>query len=152
MAIPLRHATCVALGTAALAGAARADELLPGPIPATVVRVVDGDTVEVSARIWLDQIVTVEVRLAGVNAPETYRPPCPAHREPGLAAAAFVTGLGLGEVQLFDVEHDKYGGRVVARVVAPDGVDVSEALLDAGHAWRYGDSDPLCVATAAAHD
>lgn len=141
-----------ALGAAASAqpDGQRLEQRLPGPIPATVIRVLDGDTIEVSARIWLDQIVTVEVRLAGVDAPETYRPPCAEHRDPGLAAAAFVTDLSAGDVTLFDVEHDKYGGRVVARVVLPDGRDLSDLLLEAGHAWAYGDPDPLCMREARA--
>jgi hypothetical protein len=37
-----------------LSATARADSDLPGPIPAALVRVIDGDTVEVRARIWLD--------------------------------------------------------------------------------------------------
>ena len=121
-----------------------AEDQLPGPIPATVVRVLDGDTVEVAARIWLDQIVTAEVRLAGVNAPETYRPPCPEHVVPGETATAFVSGLGLSEVALMDVEHDKYGGRIVARLILPDGRDLSAMLLEQHYAWPYGEPDPLC--------
>jgi hypothetical protein len=43
---------------------------LPGPIPAELVRVIDGDTIEVRARIWLDLDLTTRVRLAGIDAPE----------------------------------------------------------------------------------
>ncbi len=42
---------------------------IPGPILARVVEVIDGDTILVEARIWLDQVVTTRVRLAGVDAP-----------------------------------------------------------------------------------
>ena len=45
-------------------------ETLPGPIPAEVLKVVDGDTLEVEARIWLGQGVQVSVRLRGVDTPE----------------------------------------------------------------------------------
>ena len=41
-----------------------------GPVAATVERVIDGDTIEVKAQIWIDQELRVAVRLAGVDAPE----------------------------------------------------------------------------------
>ena len=53
-----------------LSAAAWADSDLPGPIPAALVRVIDGDTIEVRARIWLDLDLTTRVRLAGIDAPE----------------------------------------------------------------------------------
>lgn len=137
-----------ALVCAGAAGSALAAEILPGPIPATVVRLIDGDTVEVRARIWLDQDVTTEVRLAGVDAPETRSLPCAAHREPGLAATGFVAGLGLGAVTLAEIEQDKYGGRVVARLFLADGRDLSALLLEEGLAWPYGAEDPLCAPPA----
>lgn len=43
---------------------------MEGPIEAEVVRVVDGDTLTVRARIWIGQELTTNVRLSGVNAPE----------------------------------------------------------------------------------
>lgn len=125
---------------------AAAAEELPGPIPASVVRVVDGDTLEVRARIWLDQEVTTAVRLQGVQAPETRRAPCPEHEEAGRAAKAFVEALGLSQVRLVDIDHDKYGGRVAARVILADGRDLGATLIEAGHAWGYGDNEPLCGA------
>ena len=45
-----------------LSATARADSDLPGPIPAALVRVIDGDTIEVRARIWLDLDLTTRVR------------------------------------------------------------------------------------------
>ena len=48
----------------------RAAEVLPGPVAADVVRVIDGDTLDVLARVWLGQTVQVRVRLDGVDAPE----------------------------------------------------------------------------------
>ena len=53
---------------------ASAEDVLPGPIPATIERVVDGDTIDVRARIWLGQEIVVRVRLAGLDAPELSRP------------------------------------------------------------------------------
>ncbi len=45
-------------------------EVLSGPVPATVIEVMDGDTVKVRARIWLGQDLSTRVRLAGIDAPE----------------------------------------------------------------------------------
>lgn len=47
----------------AFALGARATPEIAGPIAADVERVVDGDTVRVSAKIWVDQRVSVAVRL-----------------------------------------------------------------------------------------
>jgi len=47
-----------------------AAEALAGPITATVERVIDGDTIDVRARIWLGQTVAVRVRIDKVNTPE----------------------------------------------------------------------------------
>jgi hypothetical protein len=35
------------------AGTVSAGETVPGPVPAEVLRVIDGDTIEVAAFIWL---------------------------------------------------------------------------------------------------
>lgn len=121
---PLRSFVAVA-AVLGLAGIASAADELPGPIPATVVRVTDGDTLEVR------------------------RAPCPAHEDAGRAAKAFLEALSLSEVTLADVEHDKYGGRVAARVILPDGRDLSALLIETGHAWSYGEGDPFCTAPQA---
>lgn len=106
---------------------------IEGPVAASVERVIDGDTVRVTARIWVGHSVSVSVRLAGVDAPELYRPKCAAERELARRAKAFVEAmLTGGEVTLADIVHDKYGGRVVARVETPSGEDVGEALLGEG--------------------
>ena len=47
-----------------------AAEALAGPVAATVERVVDGDTIEVKAAIWLGQTLIIRVRIDGVDAPE----------------------------------------------------------------------------------
>ena len=56
----------------ALPGVAMAADTLPGPIQAEVLRVIDGDTIEVRAKIWLDQYIETNVRLAGLDAPTHY--------------------------------------------------------------------------------
>jgi endonuclease YncB( thermonuclease family) len=124
-------ALCVSISATAAAG-----EVLPGPIAARVLRVLDGDTLEVAARIWLEQELTVRVRLDGVDAPEA-RGRCPRERALALRAKDLIAGAARDEVALTRIRYDKYGGRVVARVTGGDGRDLSESLLAEGLAHRY---------------
>ena len=124
---------------------AAAAERVEGPVAAAVERVIDGDTVRVLARIWVGHTVAVSVRLAGVDAPEIFRPQCPAEREKAREAKTFVEGmLGGDDITLLDIVPDKYGGRVVARVETASGEDVGAALIDAGLATENGADDPWC--------
>ena len=125
----------------------RAAEEIPGPVDAVVLKVIDGDTVRVSARIWLNQTVETLVRLKGVDTPEL-KGACPREKELAAKARAVVMqSLPEGEaVQLLDVEPDKYGGRVVARLQTPDGQDLSAVLIASGLAYAYqgGRKTPWC--------
>jgi micrococcal nuclease len=115
--------------------AARADRL-PGPVPATVERIVDGDTLAVRARIWIGQEVRVLVRIRHVDAAES---PGRCEAEAALARAARIwleRELG-GDVQLRDIGGDKFGGRVIAEVWSADGRDLGRELLEAGLARPY---------------
>lgn len=122
---------CLGFGLAAAGGA---DAAPLGPMPAAVERVVDGDTVKMRVAIWIDQELVVSVRVAGVDAPELFRPKCAAEKEKAEAAKAFVADfLSGGEAVIHDVARGKYAGRVIARIEA-DGRDLGEALIAAGHA------------------
>lgn len=130
-------AVAAALGCAPPAFAVGADRGLPGPIPASVVRVVDGDTLTVRAHIWIGQEVETNVRLQGVDTPEL-RGRCDDERTRAGLAREFTERLtAAGSVILTDVRPDKFGGRVDARVRTTDGVDVSDALIKAGLARVY---------------
>ncbi len=91
----------------------------PGPYPATVVKVVDGDTVRVVASVWPGIDVPVSVRIAGIDTPESRRPKCAEERAAGKKAAALVREMIApgDEVRLRDVHGGKYAGRVVARLM-----------------------------------
>lgn len=135
--IPLWLATALAALVAA-SGDAGMRDTLAGPVAAEVVEIVDGDTLAVRARIWLGQELETRVRLAGVDTPELHGK---CERERRLAAAArdfLETRLADRPVALRDVQFGKYAGRVVARVVTSDGQDLSDALIGAGLARRYG--------------
>lgn len=108
-----------------------ASEALAGPVAATVERVIDGDTIEVRARIWLGQTLDVRVRIDGIDAPEL-EARCDEERRMALAARDYLARRLAGEeVTLTRVVYDKYGGRVRANVADTRG-DVAAALLSAG--------------------
>jgi len=117
--------------------AAYAAEVLPGPIPATLIRVVDGDTVEVRARIWLGQEVLVAVRLAGIDAAER-RGKCSEERALAEAATDHLRVFEGSAISLHGVAPDKFGGRVQAHVRHLVAGDLSASLLNAGLARAYG--------------
>jgi micrococcal nuclease len=129
-------AICSCLALSAFAAQAD-DEALPGPIPARIVKVVDGDTVLVRARIWLDQDVETNVRLRGVDTPERHGK-CQDERDAAQTALDFTSQrLSHDQVTLHDVTHDKYGKRVIARIVTAEGEDLSAALIKAGLGREY---------------
>lgn len=117
-------------------------DMLAGPIPAVVEEVVDGDTLRVRARIWLDQEVATLVRIAGVDAPEASGS-CARERDLARRAHDFVArhvasaGDRPRRVRLREVRYGKFARRVVARVETEAGLDLSAALLAAGLAQPY---------------
>ncbi|GAB5459112.1 MAG: hypothetical protein Hens3KO_21420 [Henriciella sp.] len=119
---------------------------LPGPIPAEVIKVIDGDTIKVRAQIWVDQTVEISVRLRGIDAPELYRPKCAAEKSLARTVKASVSAASPvgSHVSLIDVTRDKYGGRVVASVVTSDGETLAARLLSQGQAIADGARKPWC--------
>ncbi|QLP97109.1 MAG: thermonuclease family protein [Rhodoblastus sp.] len=115
----------------------------PGPYPAHVVRIVDGDTFQARVAIWFGQEIETLVRLRGVDAPERAARCATEADGADRAAQALADLLSAGRVSLVGVTGDKYFGRVVADVVvsAPDGgfppTEVGPALLAQGVARRY---------------
>lgn len=119
---------------------------IAGPVRAHLVRVVDGDTVEVLARIWPDHFVETRVRLAGIDAPEL-RGRCAEEIALAERAKARLAALLAGNrLLLADVHYGKYAGRVVARVLTEDGRDVAAVLIAEKLARAYdgGRRAPWC--------
>jgi micrococcal nuclease len=118
---------------------------LEGPVAAEVLRVIDGDTLTVRAKIWIGQELTTNVRLSGVNAPELSGD-CDEERKLAEAARRFLAERVEGRaVTLRSIALDKFGGRVVA--VVEDGAgDLGSALLAARLAVPYdgGRRQPWC--------
>jgi micrococcal nuclease len=107
-------------------------------IPVEVLRVIDGDTVEVRARIWLDQFVVTRLRLRGIDAPERGGR-CAAEAERAEAARRRLAALAGEDAGAFltDLGTDKYGGRVLGRLVGADGRDLGARMVADGHARPY---------------
>src|SRR5688572_22493171 len=123
-----------------------AAEALAGPVSAVVERIVDGDTVDVRARIWLGQTLSVRVRIDGVDAPEP-RSQCVEERRLAASAHEFLTRRLLKkEVTLIGVVYDKFGGRVRAEISDAEG-SIAQALLVAGlaRAYRGEAREPWCA-------
>lgn len=100
-------------------------------VPATVVRVVDGDTVVLDLDLGWHITLRAGVRVYGVDAPELAT-------EEGKRAAEWVRSwLPVGAPVTFRSRVlDKYG-RPLGRVVLGDGRDLGVLLVDAGMAKPY---------------
>lgn len=143
-ALSLRRGFFAALALSAVvavashAGAAAPSrEVLPGPVVGRVLKVVDGDTLVVRARIWVGQDIEIKVRLNGIDAPEL-RGRCAAERALARRARDYLRGrIGTAPVRLHVIHYGKYAGRVLARVENGDGEDLARAMLAAGLARPY---------------
>lgn len=125
-----------AMGVGERAGSP-SEEPVAGPVPAAVLKVIDGDTLLVRARIWLGQDVETRVRLSGADAPEA-KARCEAEQILARAALDFVRDrVEFKRVVLRDIRYDKYGRRVLARVFTQDGEDLAESLIRHGLARAY---------------
>jgi endonuclease YncB( thermonuclease family) len=117
----------------AVRSAAAADDVaqrVEGPVEASLVRVVDGDTLLVDAQPWPAQRIRVYVRLRGIDAPELHSRCADERSAARLARTALAELVEHTEtVQLTRISGDKYYGRVLAEVRTPTGDDLSTLLL-----------------------
>lgn len=117
--------------------AAGTRQALAGAYWARILNVIDGDTVEARVHVWMGQEVVTRVRIRDIDAPEPSGA-CAAERDLAREARARLIALaGEGRVILSDVGPDKYFGRVVGRIILPDGRDAGRLMLDAGLARPY---------------
>ena len=107
-------------------------------IGAVITVVCDGDTLTVEAALWPDLVWTGNVRVQGVDEPEI-RGECEQEKRWALASSNYVRELLIDEtVILSDLEHEVYGGRVLATVHLEAG-DLLSDLLIAGNYGRACD-------------
>src|SRR5262245_4489869 len=100
-----------------------------GPVNATVVEVLDGDTFLAEAHVWPGQVVRVNVRVRGIDAPEMESRCETEHLAALRAQDALSMLLGDGDVKLSNIGGAKYYGRVLADVETIDGESVADSLL-----------------------
>lgn len=110
---------------------------IAGPVTAEVIRIIDGDTIEVDAHPWPGHAVRVSVRLRGIDTPER-RSRCADERAAAQMARAELERLvaGFQTVELINVSGGKYYGRVLADMRAGSR-DVASAMLESGLARAY---------------
>lgn len=106
-------------------------------VSARVERVVDGDTVDVTARPWPGQTNTARVRILGIDTPEK-RGKCDAEKAAAERVTIFVRDLIEGrDVELRGTLTLDSFGRVLARIALPDGRDLSDLLIQMDFARPY---------------
>lgn len=129
--------------------AARATNVIPGPVQARVLDVIDGDTVLVLAEPWPLTFHRVRIRIADIDAPEL-RGGCIASKAKAASAQQFLAellgarreaqGMEVIEVPtitLRNIRPGKYQGRMVAEIWSAAGENVGARLLVEGLAVPY---------------
>ncbi len=125
-------ALCLIISSPALA-----KETLHGPIQAEVIRVLDGDTFDVRAQIWIGQYIETRVRLNGLDTPEL-RGKCASEKQKAQSAKAALESLILNKpVYLDNIHGGKYAGRVIANAKTGQGQDLSQHMITNGYARKY---------------
>jgi len=118
-----------------------AAQIADATTPATVVRVVDGDTVHVQ----LADGTSETLRLIGIDTPEVVDPRKPVQcygREASAHAHELLDGQAVTlELDPSQGERDKYG-RLLAYVWLPDGRNFGETMLAEGYAYEYTYDEP----------
>lgn len=103
---------------------------------ATVVKVLDGDTLKLDVAIWPGLTQRINLRLNGVDTPEKRgSPPC--EKELAKKATEFTRQFVSGSlVAVSNVSLGKYAGRALGSV-SVEGKDLVAALISAGHGRPY---------------
>ena len=107
--------------------------LCAAEIQGKVIRVLDGDTIEV-----LQDKKPVRIRLANIDAPEK-------KQDYGRWSTDMMKSLVAGKtVTVTYFQRDRYG-RILGQVYAPDGMNVNQFMVRAGAAWVYEqyNTDPV---------
>ena len=99
-------------------------------VNATVLRIVDGDTIHVQAHLWPRHQWQGNIRLHGIDAPEL-RGQCQAEREQAIMAKETLRSFVPPHVRLVNVKPGKFADRFVANIM--DGTrDLAHVLMENG--------------------
>ena len=107
---------------------------------ATVDRVVDGDTIDVTLELGFDISYRGRIRFQGINAPES-RTRDAVEKQAGLAAKRYVEDWvnGLEKRVIIQTSLDDRGkfGRILGRILNDEGDCLNDELVSLGHATLY---------------
>ena len=116
---------------------AHAREMIQGPVSAHIIKVRDGDSIDVVARVWPGHDIRVSVRIRGIDAPEL-RARCDVERQLALRAKSELKLMTVGDqVELKRISGGKYYGRVLADVLTLDQRNIGKMLLSGGFVRPY---------------
>ena len=115
-----------------------ANKRVAGPVEATVLKVLDGDTFLAEAHVWPGHSVRINIRIRGIDAPEMKARCSDERMAAKRAREALVSLLSEGPVLISNIAGAKYYGRVLADVMTPRGEDVAPILLHDNLVRPYG--------------
>lgn len=122
----------------ALPNGAFAGEIVSGPVAASVVHVIDGDSFRADVLVWPGMRLRYTVRVKGMDTPETRRAGCDLEKAAGKAATRRAERLlRSGELTLHQIEADKYFGRVLADVRIDGSNDMARTMIGERYALPY---------------
>lgn len=101
-----------------------------------VIKVVDGDTIDVIIDLGFDLTKKERIRLAGIDAPES-RTRDPEEKELGLDAKEFLQRR-MGDCSAIKVQTEKDGkyGRMLGWIFCGS-VNINDEMVSRGFAWKY---------------
>ena len=107
---------------------------------ATVDRVIDGDTIDVTLDLGFDISYRGRIRFQGINAPES-RTRDAVEKQAGLAAKRYVEDWtkGLENRVIIQTSLDDRGkfGRILGRILNDEGECLNDEMVSLGHATPY---------------
>lgn len=100
----------------------------------TVIRVVDGDTYDISVDLGFNTFRTERFRLQGIDTPETWRPSCEEERVHGNRATEFASKLIENKNIILTSSKSSAGiyGRYECSIQLEDGRDLATVLKENG--------------------
>jgi len=106
-----------------------------GPYDARLVRVVDGDTVELDMDVYPDITIRTHLRINGINSPELRGSLC--EKTAGQNAREYARKILAGAyLRVVNVRHGKFAGRMVGDLWVNDR-SFAEIMIETGHAVAY---------------
>ena len=103
-----------------------------------VVRVVDGDTVDVEIDLGFSLTKKERIRLAGIDTPET-RTKNDEEKKLGIDAKEYLTmRLDSSKNLIVKTEKDGKYGRMLGWLFDDDNRSINRDMVDLGYAWTYG--------------